>query len=89
MAYTPGQTAGTEAVPPIKNIEDRGKIMQYYGPIDAKNEKLRYLAKEIGPSWVRVSGTWASRTYYDFDGSANGVSPDGYDNLIFNLSCKL
>lgn len=41
MAYTPGQTVGTEAVPPI-----------------------------------------ASRTYYDFDGSANGVSPDGYDNLM-------
>lgn len=81
-AYTPEQVAGTEEVPPIRNIEERAALMQYYEPIDAKSEKLRYLAGELGSAWVRVSGTWASKTYYDFDGTANGVSPEGYDNLM-------
>lgn len=81
-AYTPGQIAGIEEVPAIKSIEDRVALMQYYEPIDAKSKKLRSLAKAFGPAWVRVSGTWASKTYYDFDGKANGVSPEGYDNLM-------
>ena len=75
-AYTPGQIAGTE---PFEmkgglnaNIFAEGGLMQYYDPIDLYDEKLRTLAKEIGPSWVRVSGSWATKTYYDFDGHTGG-----------------
>lgn len=28
--------------------------MQYYDPIDLRDKKLRKLAKEIGPAWVRA-----------------------------------
>ncbi|MBM9832363.1 beta-glucuronidase, partial [Enterococcus faecalis] len=48
-------------------------LMQHYNPIDLYDEKLRYLAKELGPAWIRVSGTWSTKTYYDFDGTTNGV----------------
>ena len=56
--------------------------MQYYDPIDLSDKKLRKLAKEIGPAWVRVSGTWSTKTYYDFDGHTNGVIPEGYNAIL-------
>ena len=31
---------------------------------------------------MRVSGTWATKTYYDFDGTTNGVVPEGYLNVL-------
>lgn len=46
-----------------------GKLIQVYPPIDLYNTRLRSFAKEFGSVWVRVSGTWASKTYYDFDGT--------------------
>ncbi|MCI5650488.1 MAG: beta-glucuronidase [Fusicatenibacter sp.] len=85
-AYTPGQIAGTEEFrvePTAEGIAAMYKdLMQVYPPIDLYNEKLRSLAKELGPVWVRVSGTWATKTYYDFDGTTNGKVPDGYLNVL-------
>ena len=80
-SYTKEQIAGTEAFPPLKSIMDMGSIMQVYPPINLYNEKIRKLAKEFGPVWVRVSGTWATKTYYDFDGHTNGVAPSGYQSV--------
>ena len=77
-AYTPAQIAGTEKFPPM-TMADLAKIMQWYDPIDTTSEKLRKLAKEFGPVWVRVSGTWATKTYYDFD---NTGAPEGYQNVL-------
>ncbi len=85
-AYTPEQIAGTEPfhVEPSKDgIEAMYKdLMQVYPPIDLYNEKLRALARALGPAWVRVSGTWATKTYYDFDGTTGGKAPDGYLNVL-------
>lgn len=85
-AYTPGQIAGTEAFyvkPSDKGIESMYvDLMQVYPPVDLYNEKCRKLAKELGPAWVRVSGTWATKTYYDFDGTTNGKVPEGYLNVL-------
>lgn len=85
-AYTPGQVAGTEEFrvePSSEGIAAMYKdLMQVYPPIDLYNEKLRKLAKDLGPTWVRVSGTWATKTYYDFDGSTNGQVPEGYLNVL-------
>lgn len=83
--YTPGQIAGTEEFPPITNLADvtaMGELMHYYPPLDLYDERLRELAKNLGPAWIRVSGTWATKTYYDFDGSANGKAPDGYASIL-------
>lgn len=85
-AYTPEQVAGTEEFyvePTTEGIAAMYKdLMQIYAPIDLYNEKLRSLAKELGPVWVRVSGTWATKTYYDFDGKMNGQVPEGYLNVL-------
>ncbi len=82
-AYTPEQIAGTEKF----TLDMSGGIgsamasmQQVYDPIDLYDEKLRKLSKEFGPVWVRVSGTWATKTYYDFEGT--GVVPEGYQNRL-------
>lgn len=84
-AYTPEQIDGTEKFPPVKdlkNITSIRELMQYYPPIDLYNERLRLLAKKLGTSWIRVSGTWATKTFYDFDDETGGVAPDGYENIL-------
>lgn len=85
-AYTPGQVAGTEEFHVEASSEGiaamYNDLMQVYPPIDLYNEKLRKLARDLGPAWVRVSGTWATKTYYDFDGSTGGKAPEGYLNVL-------
>ena len=85
-AYTPEQIAGTEKFPPISNMGEIAGLMQWYDPIESTNPRLRKLAKEFGPVWVRVSGTWATKTYYDFEGT--GVVPEGYQNRLTRQQWK-
>lgn len=84
-AYTPGQIAGTEPF----HVDISGgltaaykDLMQVYPPIDLYDEKLRKLAKNFGPLWVRVSGTWATKTYYDLDDAMGGKVPEGFLNTL-------
>lgn len=85
-AYTREQIEGTEEFyvePTEDGIAAMYKdLMQHYDPINLYDEKLRYLAKSLGPVWVRVSGTWATKTYYDFDGTTGGQVPEGYLNVL-------
>ncbi len=91
-ACTPGQIAGTEEFPPLtatglKDITAMAELMEYYPPIDLYNEQLRSLAKELGPAWIRVSGSWATKTYYDFDGETGGSPSDlSQTKKIFDFS---
>ena len=78
-AYTPEQIAGTEEFPPIKGMHEMANLMQWYDPIRSTDERLIKLAKEFGPVWVRCSGTWATKTYYDFDGKG---MPEGYQSAM-------
>lgn len=85
-SYTPGQIAGIEEFhvePSTEGIAAMYKdLMQVYPPINLYDEKLRSLVRELGPVWVRVSGTWATKTCYDFDGTTNGKVPEGYLNVL-------
>ena len=84
-AYTPGQIAGTEDFTVKGALTDftaMADLMQYYPPINLYDEKLRKLARELGPAWIRVSGTWATKTYYDFDGTTGGKAPEGYASVL-------
>ena len=84
-AYTPGQIAGTEEFSVSGSMSDftaMAELMQYYPPINLYDEKLRKRAKELGSAWVRVSGSWATKTYYDFEGKTGGKAPDGYASVL-------
>ena len=78
-AYTPAQVDGTEQFPPITGMHEMANLMQWYDPIRSTDPRLIKLAKEFGPVWVRVSGTWATKTYYDFDGKG---MPAGYQSAM-------
>ena len=81
--YTPEQIAGTEEFPPIKDfMSGLADMLEVYPPINLYDAKLRTLAKALGPAWVRVSGSWATGTYYDFDNHTNGVIPEGYRTVL-------
>ena len=79
-AYTDAQIDGTEDVPPPDFTKGMAAMHQWYDPIDTTNPRLIKLAKELGSAWVRVSGTWATKTYYDFEGT--GEVPEGYQNRL-------
>lgn len=84
--FTPGQIAGTEPFTVDPNAKSYAEItksmVQWYNPVDLTNPRLRKLAKELGSCWVRVSGTWATKTYYDLDGKMNGKAPEGFENVL-------
>ena len=63
-------------------LDDTERLMARRGPADLGNARLRALARAIGPSWVRVSGSWATGTYYDFDGHTAGVAPKPYRAVL-------
>ena len=82
-AYTDAQIDGTEQVPPPDFSKGMGAMHQWYDPIDTTNPRLIKLAKELGSCWIRVSGTWATKTYYDFeDKYPAGTAPEGYQNVL-------
>ena len=81
-AYTKAQVDGTKAFPVIKDWSNMGNLQQWYDPIDTTNPRLIKLAKELGTAWIRVSGTWANKTYYDFDGKCGGKVPEGFQNVL-------
>ena len=82
-AYTDAQIDGIEQVPPPDFSKGMGAMHQWYDPIDTTNPRLIKLAKALGNCWVRVSGTWATKTYYDFeDKYPRGTAPEGYQNVL-------
>jgi hypothetical protein len=84
-AYTPEQISGEVEYPPVSGLQDvtaMAELMQYYPPIDLYNPRLRTLSKELGPVWIRISGTWATKTYYDLDDTTGGTAPVGYQSVL-------
>jgi hypothetical protein len=82
-AYTDAQIDGTEDVPPPDFSKGLAAMHQWYDPIDTTNPRLIKLASALGKCWIRVSGTWATKTYYDFDDEyPAGTAPDGYQNVL-------
>ena len=51
-------------------------------PIDLTDPKLIALAKALGPSLVRVSGTWANNTYLEALGENLSAPPAGFVQVL-------
>lgn len=64
-------------------------VFQYRPPIDLTNVRLRNLAKALGPAYVRVSGSWANRTYFqDDDNPPLKQPPAGFDDVLTRAEWK-
>ncbi|MBS1822343.1 MAG: hypothetical protein JST61_10265 [Acidobacteria bacterium] len=64
-------------------------LYRYRAPIDLYNAKLRKLAAALGPSYVRVSGTWANSTYFhDSNSPAPEKPPTGFGGVLTRKQWK-
>jgi heparanase len=62
---------------------------EYRPPIDLSQARLRKLAAALGPTYLRVSGTWANSTYFqDLDGSAPTAPPKGFNGVLTRAQWK-
>lgn len=58
-------------------------------PINLYEQKLRNLAAGLGPTYVRVSGTWANAIYFqDNDETKLASPPDGFKNILTRSQWK-
>ncbi|WP_231562442.1 hypothetical protein [Sphingomonas sp. 35-24ZXX] len=51
-------------------------------PEDLTNRRLRALTRHLGPSYMRVSGTWANTTYLEAPGENLSAPPAGYRQVL-------
>jgi heparanase len=51
-------------------------------PIDLSDPRLVALAKALGPSLMRVSGTWANNTYLEAEGEHLSSPPAGFMQIL-------
>src|SRR5271157_5101325 len=64
-------------------------LYQYRPPINLSNPRLRKLAEALGPSYVRVSGTWQNSTYFqDNDNPALTEVPMGFKGVLTRAEWK-
>ncbi|WP_221393761.1 hypothetical protein [Dyadobacter sp. NIV53] len=58
-------------------------------PINLYEQKLRNLASALGPTYVRVSGTWANAVYFQNNDEASLASaPEGFKNILTRQQWK-
>lgn len=57
-----------------------GKVVR--PPLDLGSERLRNLARALGPAYIRVSGSWANATYFDPHGTSGDAPPQGFGGLL-------
>lgn len=52
-------------------------------PADLANRRLRNMARALGPVYIRVSGSWANKTFFQDDGRPRlATPPKGFDNVL-------
>jgi hypothetical protein len=87
----PAANAEKSAAPPNPNqaVGIDPNMFQYRPPIDLGNPRLRKLAAALGPSYVRVSGTWANSTWFqDNDSPAAAQAPTGFKTVLTRAEWK-
>lgn len=64
-------------------------IYQARPPVDLTNARLRKLATALGPSYVRVSGSWMNTVYFhDSDSPAPKTAPMGFTGVLTRTQWK-
>ncbi len=78
------EAAPTEAVaekPAVPGLDPNAFRLR--PPIDLLDQRLRSLAKALGPAYMRVSGTWANSTYFHDSADPPPASPpSGFGGVL-------
>ena len=59
-----------------------GELHRMRPPLDLSASRIRALAKQLGPAYVRVSGTWANSTYLPLEGERLSAIPAGFNQVL-------
>jgi hypothetical protein len=62
--------------------EGAKEVYRYRPPVDLTDRRLINLARHLGPSLMRVSGSWANSTYLLGDGEKLTTPPPGYKQIL-------
>ena len=80
------------ATPPHDAVAMRAamaNLYEYRPPIHLDNPRLRRLAKNLGPVYLRVSGTWRNSTYFQDDNQlALQKAPTGFGSVLTRAEWK-
>ncbi|WP_419804592.1 hypothetical protein [Terriglobus sp.] len=77
----PAPTTGTFGIDPA--------LYEQRTPVDLSNAKLRKLAAALGPSYLRVSGSWANTVYFqNSDAPAPAQPPTGFGGVLTRAEWK-
>lgn len=92
------QAAATQAAPPAGSKKREGftalgdqqsmqafaqTLFQYRPPLDMDNQRLRNLTKPLAPAYMRVSGTWANKTFFDETAKTPPANPPaGFESVL-------
>ncbi len=58
-------------------------LFRQRAPADLTNTRLRRLAQGLGPAYIRVSGSWANKVFFqDDDRPRMAPPPKGFDNVL-------
>lgn len=88
------QTDTTQAQPPSGSSDGTpagmdANLYQYRPPIDLSNSRLRKLTAALGPTYIRVSGTWANTVYFqDADEPQLVTPPEGFNGVLTRQQWK-
>ena len=63
-------------------------MYQYHPSIDLSNPRLRKLAAELGPAYLRVSGTWANSVYFANSENSPDKAPAGFSGVLTRKEWK-
>ena len=85
----PGASSTPSPQNPNQQVGENASLFEYRPPLDLTNVRLRKLAAELGPSYVRVSGSWANSTYFQNDDhSAMKEPPKGFKGVLTRAEWK-
>ncbi len=92
--WAPYKTSSEATTPPADSKSPipagmPASLYRYREPTDLSNQRLRKLAPALGPSYMRVSGTWANSTYFqDSDEPALAKPPEGFNGVLTRKEWK-
>ncbi|RYD60036.1 MAG: hypothetical protein EOP60_00370 [Sphingomonadales bacterium] len=85
--WAPYKDAGTktpsEGTRPGGSLGFEAALFRQRPPADLSNVRLRNMARALGPAYIRVSGSWANKTFFQDDDSPRlAVPPKGFENVL-------
>lgn len=63
-------------------IGENSLLFESRPPINLSSPRLRKLAAALGPAYVRVSGTWANKVYFQDSDKLLAKAPKGFDGVL-------